>query len=86
MFDKWVQAAQNGKLSGAVLLDLSAAFDLVSHDILLKKLKIYGLQSDFLDWIKCYLTMRVQSVWIDHTFSSFLPCEIGVPQGSTLGP
>ena len=81
-----MQAAHNGKLSGAVLLDLSAAFDLVSHDILIDKLKVYGLQNDILEWVQSYLTKRVQSVWIDHTFSSYLPCEVGVPQGSNLGP
>ena len=86
MYDRWVQAAHNGKLSGAVLLDLSAAFDLVSHNILIDKLKVYGLQNDILEWVQSYLTKRVQSVWIDHTFSSYLPCEVGVPQGSNLGP
>ena len=86
MYDRWVQSAAKGQVSGAVLLDLSAAFDLVSPDILLKKLEIYGLDRSFLTWIECYLTSRYQGVWIDHTMSSFLPCDIGVPQGSNLGP
>ena len=86
MYDHWVQAAHQGQVSGAVLLDLSAAFDLVSHDILLKKLEIYGIDKDFLCWIESYLSSRYQGVWIDHVMSSFLPCDIGVPQGSNLGP
>ena len=86
LYDKWVQASHNGFLSGSVLLDLSAAFDLVSHKLLLDKLKIYGLQTDFLDWIQSYLSDRYQSVWIDHVYSPCLPCEVGVLQGSTLGP
>ena len=86
LYDRWVQAAADEQVSGAVLLDLSAAFDLVPPDILLRKLKIYGLQEDFLDWIESYLTGRHQAVWIDHTMSAFLPCEVGVPQGSNLGP
>ena len=86
LYDRWVQAAVQGQVSGAVLLDLSAAFDLVPPDILLKKLKIYGLQEDFLSWIESYLTNRYQAVWIDHTSSEFLPLEVGVPQGSNLGP
>ena len=86
MYDRWVQAAAKGQVSGAVLLDLSAAFDLVSPDILLQKLEIYGLDKSFLTWIDSYMTNRYQGVWIDHTLSSYLPCDIGVPQGSNLGP
>ena len=86
MYDRWVQAAVQGQVSGAVLLDLSAAFDLVSPDILIQKLKIYGVEKSFLTWIESYLTNRYQGVWIDHTMSSYLPCDIGVPQGSNLGP
>ena len=86
MYDRWVQAASNGQVSGAVLLDLSAAFDLVPPDILVKKLKVYGLDDSFLSWIESYLSERSQAVWIDHVLSEFLPCEVGVPQGSNLGP
>ena len=86
MYDRWVQAAADGQVSGAVLLDLSAAFDLVSPEILLKKLTIYGLDAGFLTWIESYLSDRQQCVWIDHTMSEFLHCEVGVPQGSNLGP
>ena len=86
MYDRWVYAAAKGQVSGAVLLDLSAAFDLVPPEILLKKLEIYGLEADFLNWIKSYLSDRHQCVWIDHTMSNFLHCEVGVPQGSNLGP
>ena len=67
MYDRWVDAAAKGQVSGAVILDLSAAFDLVPPEILLKKLRIYGLETDFLNWIESYLTDRYQSVWIDHT-------------------
>ena len=86
MYDRWVKAASQGQVSGVILLDLSAAFDLVDHQILLRKLKIYGLDQDYLDWIESYLTDRYQGVWIDHILSDFLHCEVGVPQGSNLGP
>ena len=86
MYDRWVRAAGAGKVSGVVLLDLSAAFDLVDPEILIKKLRIYGLEEDFLCWVQSYLTNRHQAVWIDHALSEFLHCEVGVPQGSNLGP
>ena len=86
MYDRWVQAAAAGQLSGAVLLDLSAAFDLVDHELLSKKLRIYGLEEDYICWIESYLSQRYQAVWIDRALSEFLPSEVGVPQGSNLGP
>ena len=48
MYDRWIRASSRGQISGLVMLDLSAAFDLVDHDLLADKLKIYGLQNDFL--------------------------------------
>ena len=86
MYDKWVMAATKGQLSGVVLVDLSAAFDLVSPPLLIKKLQVYGLEEDITTWITSYLTDRYQSVWIDHTYSELLENSIGVPQGSNLGP
>ena len=86
MYDRWVRAAHNGQVTGVVLLDLSAAFDLVDHNLLLEKLKIYGVDTEFCEWISSYLKGRHQAVWLDHCFSPFLPCDIGVPQGSNLGP
>ena len=86
MYNKWITSASEDRLTGAILLDLSAAFDLVSHDMLLKKLKIHGLDNGYMVWLKSYLEDRYQSVWIDHVFSSYLHCPIGVPQGSILGP
>ena len=86
LYDRWIRAASSSKLSGVVLLDLSAAFDLVDPDLLLQKLRIYGVEDDVLSWLETYLTGRHQAVWIDHIMSDFLPCEVGVPQGSNLGP
>ena len=86
MYDKWVQAATKGELTGIVLIDLSAAFDLVSPKILIEKLKIYGLDTEFITWIETYLLDRYQCVWIDHVYSNLMHNSIGVPQGSILGP
>ena len=75
-----MRAASDGLLSGIVLLDLSAAFDLVDPALLLLKLKAYGVEDSMLLWVETYLTGRHQGVWIDHSMSDFLSCEVGVPQ------
>ena len=56
MYEKWVMAARNGQVSGVVLVDLSAAFDLVSPSLLVQKLKVYGFEEDITAWILSYLT------------------------------
>ena len=86
MYDRWVKAASEGQVTGVVLVDLSAAFDLVSPDLLIQKLRIYGFKEDILSWLTSYLTNRSQAVWIDHVFSELKPNSLGVPQGSNLGP
>ena len=86
MYDRWVKSAAAGELSGAVFLDLSAAFDLVDHTILVQKLKMYGLDDDSLEWVSTYLNQRYQAVWLDHVLSDFIEVKTGVPQGSNLGP
>ena len=86
MYDRWVRTAAQGQVSGVVLLDLSAAFDLVDSNLLLQKMKVYGLDENFCSWIGSYLQNRHQAVWIDHVFSDFIHNSIGVPQRSNLGP
>ena len=59
---------------------------MVDHGLLLDKLKIYCLDSEICDWVTSYLQDRHQAVWIDHLFSDFVRNNVGVPQGSNLGP
>ena len=70
----------------AIFLDLSKAFDSISHDILLKKLSFYGIHNKELDWFSSYLSNREQFVSIDNIHSDHLKIQTGVPQGSVLGP
>ena len=86
MYDRWVQGAGEGMISGVVLLDLSAAFDLVDSTLLVKKLKTYGLRTDIIAWLESYLCDRKQAVWVDHIFSDWRNVPGGLPQGSILGP
>ena len=69
-----------------LLLDFSKASDKVSHSRHLYKLKHYAINGPLFNWIKDYLSNRVQSVVLDGASSTFLEVISGVPQGSVLGP
>lgn len=69
-----------------VLLDLSAAFDTIDHDILFKRLQSIGVTSLALKWIQSYLSNRSQAVNIYGTVCAFASLLFGIPQGSVLGP
>ena len=84
MYDVWLDAVENDEVSAVVMLDMSAAFDVVDHEILLDKLKIYGVDESGLSWLKSYLSGRSQQVYIDGVLSE--PLIDGVPQGYMLGP
>ena len=74
------------KHSIAIFCDLKKAFDTCNHLILLNKLKKYGIKGLELEWFRSYLTGRKQFVSLCGTNSSLLGIELGVPQGSILGP
>ena len=70
-----------------MLLDLSAAFDTVDHDILLRRLnKLFGVGAVVLDWFRSYLTGRAQYVRRGRSQSSIMKVLHELPQGSVLGP
>ena len=75
-----------GNITGVTFLDFRKAFDLVNHEILLEKLRLYNFDQRSLEWIKSYLHNRFQSVNIGNIKSGNLPIKCGVPQGSVLGP
>lgn len=80
------ESLDNGEKTLGIFLDLSKAFDLVNHKILLDKLEMYGLRGVSWKWFMSYLTNRSHYVEIENRRSHELPCSIGVPQGSILGP
>ena len=73
-------------INGVLFLDLCEAFDTVDHEILLRKLSIYGGQNKALDWFKSYLADRMQYCRVNSATSSTRKISCGVPQGSNLGP
>ena len=70
----------------ALFLDLSKAFDTLTFDILLKKLKHYGVHGKSLTLIQNYLTNRSQYVQFENQESCTTDIKTGIPQGSILGP
>ncbi len=75
-----------GNSNGLLLLDLSKAFDLIDHNLLIRKLKVYGLSQSSLDWFNSYLSERKQVVSANGALSNPLKIQTGVPQESILGP
>ena len=78
--------AEKGNLTGCVFVDLSKAFDTISHSGLLCKLPIYGVHGTELAWLTDYLFCRSQVVQYKGVLSEPCPLFSGVPQGSILGP
>ena len=80
-------ALDTGDLAVLTLLDLSAAFDSVDHNTLLRRLQTsYGLSWNIMNWFASYLRNRAQHVRFSATSSLPSTVYYGVPQGSVLGP
>jgi len=78
---------ENKRVSALILLDLSAAFDTVDHNILLARLSLnFGISSSALSLLSSYLSDRTQAVHIGSRSSPSTCLSTGVPQGSVLGP
>ena len=80
------ESIDDGQVCGVCFLDIEKCFDTINHDILLQKLKHYGIGGNAFDWFRDYLCGRRQCVRVDNITSELRPCPIGVPQGSILGP
>ena len=72
--------------SGMVLVDYRKAFDMIDHTLLLKKLEVYGLSKESLQWFTSQLKDRCQLVKMGDKLSNLAVVRHGIPQGSMLGP
>ena len=86
LLEKWKNSVDKGKVFGALLTDLSKAFDCLDHELLTAKLNAYGFTLPALRLIHDYLSNRKQRTKIDDNYSSWSEILFGVPQGSILGP
>lgn len=81
-----LQSFENNYYTVGIFIDFSKAFDSLNHEILIRKLCLYGIRGKPLELLKSYLKHRRQYVSINKQNSSLLPIVCGVPQGSILGP
>ena len=86
LIEEWKKSLDDKNIIGAVLMDLSKAFDWIPHDLLVVKLHAYVLSIDAITIIYSYMKRRKQGVKINDTESLFKKLLSGVPQGSILDP
>ena len=84
--EQWKKSIDQGLVLGAVLTNLSKAFDCLSHKLLVAELSAYGMGDSAVKCISDYLTNRKQRTKIDNNYSSWRDVVFGVPQGLILGP
>ena len=85
-FNNIIENAMHCEETDSIYLDFAKAFDKVDHEILLKKLKLYGIDGLVYNWIEGFLTNRTQEVVVNG-FNSFITAVLsGVPQGTVFGP
>ena len=86
MIESWKVRLNNGSKVGVIIMDLSKAFDSLNHELLLTKLKAYGLDSNSVTFMKSYLTNRLQCCKKITLLVNGGKHFNGVPQGSILCP
>ena len=86
MIQKWRSSVDGGGQAGALLTDLSKAFDCINHEVLIAKLYTYGFDKNSLCFINSYLKGWKRATKINSSYSTFTEILFGVTQGSILGP
>ena len=86
LVENWRKRLDNKGFGGAMLMDLSRAFDTLNYDLLIAKLHAYGFQHDALTLLHSYLSKRWHRTKVNTSFSSWEELIKGLPQGCVLGP
>ena len=86
MLEKWESVSDKEENICVLFMDLSKAFDMINHDLLLAKLKAYEFSINTLDLMRSYLKNQKQSVKINNNFSSVKKVHAGAFQDSIDGP
>ena len=86
MLEKFRKPLDKQMLAGALLTDLSKAFDCLNHELLIAKLEAYGFDHASLAYIYSYLSGRKHRTKVNNSFSEWSNIQSGIPQGSILGP
>ena len=84
--DDWLDNISDGNLTGVCSFDITKCFDTINHAILLKKMYFYGFNYHTSKWFQSYLNKREQIVSCRNQLYGKCQLQIGVPQGSVLGP
>ena len=86
LLEKWEDSVDQGHVFGALLTDLSKAFDCLPHNLLIANLSAYGFDNKTVRFVYDYVTAHKQRTRISDTYSSWQEILSRVPQGSILGP
>ena len=86
MIEKWNKIVDNRGVFGALLTDLSKAFDCIRHNLIIAKLEAHGFHIDTLKFIHGNLSNRKQSAKVNDVYSSWKDIFYGVPQGPIFDP
>ena len=84
IIDRWTASLDKGKVIANCSVYMAKGFDTIPHDILLKKLPLYGFSDSACKWFGSYLSDRFQRVKLGHHISDPLPVKIGVPKVLSL--
>ena len=86
LVDDLLDNMNEGMVNAICFFDLKKCFDSIDHKLLILKLEKYGILDREMLWFTDYLYDRTQSVFVNGSSSSFNDINVGVPQGSVLGP